>query len=112
MINFTDVKNVDILAPIGVCVLIIHMLVGGFSFFDSESVFHYHQYKGAVGIIICLIRCAIFAFFMWTLSNTFKKAKATAKTFLRLFTFSSTIYILGFPMLWVLTETIISGYFQ
>ena len=65
-----DMEDLDITIPIAIFILVIHCLIGGLIFLDSEEHHKWHDYQGVQGVLLCVFRVIMFAAFIYGLQQT------------------------------------------
>ena len=71
--------DLDITIPIGIFIVVMHAIIGGLIFLDSEEHHKYHDYSGVQGILLCLFRVLMFAGFLFGIKTTRSDLKENKK---------------------------------
>ena len=94
-----DMDDIDIAVPIGLFILVIHALIGGLIFVDSEEHHKYHDYQGAQGILLIIFRILMylaFAYGYWSTKTSLKERDKLG--FLKIIFWTGNLYFLSLPL--------------
>lgn len=81
----------------------VHLLIGLLTFIDAGEAHKYHDYEGFQGLLLVLIRIGVFAYFLIKVQETMKQVAKKNLTFMKGFIISGSIYMLSFPIFWVIS---------
>ena len=74
-ILYNELEDLELYIPVGLLVAIIEVVIVGLGKITDDSHAKYHQYDGWAGIFVIFIRIGFYIYFMYMLSDTFKKAR-------------------------------------
>jgi len=81
----------------------VHILIGLLTVIDNGEAHKYHDFEGFQGFLLILIRIGIFVFFLKKVQETMKEVAKKNLGFMKGFIISSSIYMLAFPLFWVIS---------
>eukprot|EP00357_Protocruzia_adherens_P012514 CAMPEP_0115009516 /NCGR_PEP_ID=MMETSP0216-20121206/22674_1 /TAXON_ID=223996 /ORGANISM="Protocruzia adherens, Strain Boccale" /LENGTH=443 /DNA_ID=CAMNT_0002377369 /DNA_START=301 /DNA_END=1632 /DNA_ORIENTATION=+ len=98
-ITYNELQNIDAIIPISMLVAfsqIVFYVIGSV----HQREYRYHDFEGWHGVVIAIIKIAIFAYFVYCVVETLQQNASQAKTvFLRKFSGVCTLYLLSFPLM-------------
>ena len=62
-ITFDTVPDKDLYIPIGLVVLIVHLMMGGLVFVDRDDIDKHYDFSGVQGFVLVLMRIGLFVLF-------------------------------------------------
>ena len=102
-ITFTNLKEHDyFMIEIGVTV-VVHIFLAALTIIDNGQHHKYHDFEGFQGLLLVLIRLGMFGFFLYKANETRKVVARKNLPFMKGFTVSGSIYILAFPVFYILS---------
>ena len=99
-ITFDTVPDKDLYIPIGLVVLIVHLMMGGLVFVDRDDIDKHYDFSGVQGFVLVLLRIGIFVMFEVWVIGTRSEAGKKARVFLSVLNFAGSLYMMSFPCLW------------
>ena len=95
-----DMEDLDITLPIGCFILVLHLIIGGLMFLDSEEAHKTHYYQGVQGIMLIIFRLCMYLAFLYGIWDTKDKVARNAQKsqFLNLLLVSGTLYFMALPI--------------
>jgi hypothetical protein len=108
MFLFKQVGDLDIYIPIFSLVLMAHILTGALTYINHDDYNKFHEYQGVQGMILVVIRIALYIAFIVGYRDTYNKIiqQKRKATFYKYGVYSSA-FILALPIL-----VIVSGFFS
>lgn len=105
--NNVGLEDLDLVIPIGCFIIVMHVLIGGLIFIDTEEHHKFHDYSGIQGLILCIFRVLLYVGFIYGLRNTRKDIRDQKKIeYLRQMSISGTLYFLSLPIFYGLCHTL------
>mmetsp|Transcript_18151 Transcript_18151/g.20332 ORF Transcript_18151/g.20332 Transcript_18151/m.20332 type:complete len:221 (-) Transcript_18151:105-767(-) len=93
----------DSIITFAVMSFIMHALIAGLTALDKDEHHKFHDYSGIQGLILVILRIILFGVFMFGVNMTSKDIRRSRERFLRIFTVAGSFYILGFPILYLVS---------
>lgn len=81
----------------------IHIVIGLLTVIDNGEAHKYHDFEGFQGLLLILMRVGIFAYFLFSVQETIKQVAKKNLTFMKGFIVSGSIYMLSFPLFWMIS---------
>ena len=103
-ISYEELEDKDIYIILMCFVIMVNMMISGLTFIDHGDAYKYHDYGGPQGFVLMSLRVLIWAAFMYGALQTKKSCPKKSQPFLKSFIVSSTLYFLGFPVLWLFSS--------
>jgi len=95
----SNLGDLDIIIPVVFIVVIINVLLVGFSKIKDDASYKFYENEGIVGYFMCLVRVCLWFWFMWAVQSSKKEASLKVKSFLNKFALAGTLYFLSYPCL-------------
>mmetsp|Transcript_10908 Transcript_10908/g.12366 ORF Transcript_10908/g.12366 Transcript_10908/m.12366 type:complete len:415 (+) Transcript_10908:101-1345(+) len=102
-VTYKNMQETDIYILSAIFVIMIHLLIAALTYVDDDEHHKFHDFGGVQGAILMLIRLIIFGVFIYGVRDTGKSANIKQKAFLWSLTVAASIYILSFPLLWIIS---------
>lgn len=83
--------------------VLIHVLIAALTFIDNGEHHKYHDFEGFQGLLLVLLRLGMFGFFQYKVRETLKVVARKNIPFMKGFIVSSSIYMLSFPLFWLVS---------
>ena len=83
--------------------IIAHLIIAALTLIDNGKHHKYHDYEGFQGLLLIIIRLAIFGLFIYKVRELLKIAARKNVPFLKEFLLSTSLYMLAFPLLWFIS---------
>eukprot|EP00397_Hematodinium_sp_SG-2012_P014714 GEMP01014970.1.p1 GENE.GEMP01014970.1~~GEMP01014970.1.p1 ORF type:complete len:422 (+),score=50.43 GEMP01014970.1:47-1312(+) len=101
----SQLGQLDIVIPIVFIICIVNVLLVGFGKIKDDASYKFHENEGIVGWIICVVRVALYCWFLWAINSCSNEARTNVKLlfFFRKFKIASSLYFLSFPLIFLLT---------
>lgn len=96
--------GMEIYGPLFIMVLMIHVIMGAFSYIDQDAYHKYHDFSGWVGWVLIGAKLVLFAVYFWFYDYTRDKLNKDAMVFYKQFVPIGALYLLSDPVL------IVSGF--
>jgi hypothetical protein len=102
-ITYKTVDEKDIFFILLLFVVMIHLMITALTFVDDDEYHKYHDFSGVQGFIIVALRLIIFLAYLYGFYTTHSEVSNKQKQYVKKFGIVSIIYILAYPLLWVLS---------
>jgi len=97
--------QLEVMVPFVLLVSVLHALAVGLGKIqDDDASTKFHANEGVVGWILVFVRLAFYAWFLWAVNNTWQAAGPKLRFFLRKFQLGGSLYLLGYPVVYVITS--------
>merc|ERR1712146_720997 len=80
---------------------LLHVMVVGFRKIQDETSYTYHEYDGAVGVVMTVFRLLLYVWFIWAVRSTSSAGGLRLQGFMRQFGSIGTLYFVAFPAMYV-----------
>lgn len=101
--SFSNIMEKDEVLVFGGIAFGAKVSMGFLTYLDRGENYNYHDYSGWPGVIIVIIRLAIFGLFITQCSKTEGTLAKKQKLFFKKMKVSGAIFILGFPVLYFIS---------
>lgn len=95
----SNLGDLDIILPVVFIVVIINVLLVGFSKIKDDASYKFYENEGAIGWFMCFVRVCLWLWFMWAINSSKKEASTKIQNFLNKFALAGTLYFLSYPCL-------------
>ena len=98
--------EMEIYMTISTFILLYHGIIAGLTQVTANSYWKFDDYDGIQGLLLAVGRLLLFLYFIYCLRDTKKTHHLNIRNFLTLFGTFSGLYILAFPILWVVSRVL------
>ena len=98
-ITYTNFGNIDVYVPLVILLFLVHLIIAGLTYITNDANYKYHDFEGVQGLLLVLIRIAMYVYFLISFKETLTKCMPKAKLFMTRFSIWATLYLLAFPIL-------------
>eukprot|EP00933_Yihiella_yeosuensis_P022712 TRINITY_DN17833_c0_g1_i1.p1 TRINITY_DN17833_c0_g1~~TRINITY_DN17833_c0_g1_i1.p1 ORF type:complete len:483 (+),score=54.33 TRINITY_DN17833_c0_g1_i1:97-1545(+) len=102
----TKEDDLEIVFPVCAFLAVIHIVLVALGKTDDNAANKFHAHEGTPGLVMMVIRVLLYVFFLWALSCTSKKTGMRIRNFLSEFRIAGSIYFLGYPFLFAVTQPV------
>ncbi|CAD7922450.1 unnamed protein product [Amoebophrya sp. A25] len=100
----SSLGELDLIVPVTFIVIVINVLLVAFSKAKEDASYKFYENEGYTGWLMLLIRFALYAWFVYSIMATRRKAPAKIGNFLDKFTWAGTLYFLSFPIVFLVAS--------
>ena len=107
-ITYTSLPDQGIYVPLGSLVFLLQVVVAGLTYVDYEAIDKFHDFSGLQGASLVVIRVGMWTLFLKWIREAALKARTKILDFVKTLALAGSVYMLAFPVLWVLSYFIAS----
>lgn len=74
-LSFQDIdwdSNLEIFIPVGSLTVAVHLILAAMTYIDEDAYHKYHDFSGIQGIILMVLRVALFCFYIYSYFKNYK----------------------------------------
>jgi hypothetical protein len=98
-LKYRDFPESDIYFPIGLLVVMAHVLVVGIGRLTDDSYYKFSDYEGIAGVLLVVIRIGMWLWFLFFINDLLSSVTGRLALFTKYFGVSASAYFLAFPCL-------------
>lgn len=103
-ITYLEFQEIDLLVPLVILLLVIHLIVAGLTQICNDAYHKYHDFEGIQGLLLVIARIGMFGYFLYGMKDTYQKCRTKAKSFIQHFSYYASAYLISFPLLVVVSQ--------
>lgn len=92
-------EGLEIYGPLFVLILMVHIVIGAFTFIDQDAYHKYHDFHGWVGTLIISAKIILVFCFLYFYQYSKDKISKAAKPFYQQFVMVGLMFLLSDPMI-------------
>lgn len=102
-VTYRNMVETDVYILSAIFIGMIHLLIAALTYVDDAEHHKFHDFGGLQGIVLIVIRLVIYGVFLYGIQDTKTTADRKQKEFLNNLRLSASLYILSFPVLWIIS---------